>query len=204
MASIFRDKNRSQYWIACFRGPNGERLQRTTKETDKIQAQAISVAFEQAAMKARKGELAEEHAREVISDIVCLAGGEPVATHTIRDWFDGWVQDISVSRAAGTDKRYRRLKDEFLETLGPKADKNLRHLSKTDIQKFRDFLIAEGESPASVNLVLKALRSCLNRALDQGHVDHNRAKDSGPYPRPRVVRINTVRLLHRGPDRHLG
>jgi Ni2+-binding GTPase involved in maturation of urease and hydrogenase len=167
MASIFRDKRRSKYYIACYRGPNGERLQNSTKQTDRIQAQAIAVELEQAALQARKGELAEEQAREVVNNIVCLAGGEPMVNHTIRAWFNGWVQDIGVSRADGTKKRYSTLNDEFLGTLGPKADKNLRHLSESDIQKFRDFLIVEGESPASVNLVLKALRSCLTRALNR-------------------------------------
>ena len=176
MASIFRDKKRSQYYIACYRGPNGERLQNSTKQTDRIQAQAIAVEWEQAALKARKGELAEEQAREVVNTIVQRAGGDPMVNHTIRSWFGGWIQDIKVSRADGTAKRYERLKDEFLDTLGPKADKNIAHLSDSDIQKFRDFLIAEGEAPASVNLVLKALRSVLTRALDQGYVKHNRAK----------------------------
>jgi integrase len=71
--------------------------------------------------------------------------------------------------------RYGSLKDEFIGSLGSKADKNITHLSDSDIQKFRDFLIAQGEAPASVNLVLKALRSVLTRALNQGHVSHNRA-----------------------------
>lgn len=48
MASL-RKKARSQFYFACFNGPNGERVQRSTKQIKRATAQAVANEFEKAA-----------------------------------------------------------------------------------------------------------------------------------------------------------
>jgi integrase len=200
MASVFLNKKKSKYWIACIT-VGGKQVQRSTHITDKGQAEAIANLYEQIGRKAEAGILSEEIVRATINFILHLAGHDPLNVPTIRDWFKTWITNVVVSLSPGTSARYSRLTDEFLESLGAKADKSLQALSVGDVEKFREFLIAEGEAPASVNLVLKAIRSCLNRALAQGHIQHNRAsavdlvqrekgkKDKRPFTAEELARI---------------
>lgn len=60
---------KSPYWIACFTLPDGTRTQRSTKSTDRREAQRIANKFEDASDEASEGRLTEVQARKVIADI---------------------------------------------------------------------------------------------------------------------------------------
>ncbi|MCB1077396.1 MAG: hypothetical protein KDM64_06165, partial [Verrucomicrobiae bacterium] len=61
MASL-RKKPNSKYWFACFKLPDGTRVQRSTKESDKKEAMKMAIDYERAARK----RITETQARKVI------------------------------------------------------------------------------------------------------------------------------------------
>jgi hypothetical protein len=62
-----------RFWFACFTGPDGRQIQRSTKEIRRRRAQKIAEQYEAAARNARLGFLAEHQARRVIGEIFQIA-----------------------------------------------------------------------------------------------------------------------------------
>ncbi len=72
MASVTKDTHqppKSPYWIACFTGPDGRRLKKSTKTTDKKLAQKLADEWEQLAKSGRAGRLTESHCRKVVAEM---------------------------------------------------------------------------------------------------------------------------------------
>jgi hypothetical protein len=69
MASVHKDpRARSPYWYCAFYGPEGRRLFRSTKETDR-KAAWNALAWEGASEKARWKELTAAQARKVLASL---------------------------------------------------------------------------------------------------------------------------------------
>lgn len=175
MASIHRNSD-SRYWQAAYRGPDGHRLLRSTKHTDKSKALAMALEFERAAQLARSGQLVEAQAREVLKGIMARAGGaETLAFYTVESWFKAWLAGKEQARAEGTHTRYAHVVKAFLAHLGRRAQLNLQHISPKDIASFRDKEAAAGKSASTCNLAVKTVSSVLNAALRQGYIPSNPA-----------------------------
>ena len=69
MASVHQ-RPRSPYWHASYLGPDGRWILRSTKQEDRQSALAVAMEFERASKLARRGELVEAQAREVLKDIM--------------------------------------------------------------------------------------------------------------------------------------
>jgi integrase len=201
MASVYLNAKKSQYWIGCFT-VDGKQVQRSTRTTDKTAAEAIAATWEIVGGKALTGDLTEEYLRDTNSFILRLAGRDDGQIPTIREWLNSWVENARLSLSDGTYKRYHGIKDHLFDLLGKKIDKSLQTLSQNDIETFRQYLLDRGLSRKSVNLGLKALRRCLNRALPQNYIASNRAmavdlvlKEEGPefgkrpFTGPELARI---------------
>jgi hypothetical protein len=60
MPSLHKDsKGRSPYWIAAFTGPDGRRVNKSTKTPDRAKALKIAVEWEALANKGRQGALVD-------------------------------------------------------------------------------------------------------------------------------------------------
>src|SRR5580698_5951662 len=117
MASIHRRPD-SQYWHAAYFGPDGRRILRSTKQSDRSAALAVAMEFERASKLARRGELVEAQAREVLKDIMKRADiGETIQTATIKSHFDGWLTSKKARKATATGERYGMAVDAFLKSL---------------------------------------------------------------------------------------
>jgi integrase len=171
MASLRRFP-RTRFWFACFQGPHGERLQRSTKQTDRRKAQKVADQYEHAAREARAGALTERQARKVISEIYSLATKQQLRGDSIHEFFTQWPERVRVESGHKTIIRYQGVVRRFLAFLGHRATLSIAHLSSVDITRFRDHL-AKLHSPASVNLSLAAIQSGLSRAFDDRLVDTN-------------------------------
>ena len=163
---------RTRYWTACFRGPHGERLQRSTKQADRRKAQKVADAYEAAAREARSGALTERQARKVIGEIYSLATKQSLPGNSISEFFTQWLERIRIESGHKTRVRYEGVARRFVAFLGSRADLSIAHLTSVDITRFRDHL-AKIHSPASVNLALAAIQSALSRAFDDRLVDTN-------------------------------
>jgi hypothetical protein len=69
MASVHK-RPRSPYWHASYLGPDDRWILRSTKLEDRQAALVVAMEYERAAKLARRGELVEAQAREVLKDIM--------------------------------------------------------------------------------------------------------------------------------------
>ena len=176
MASIHR-RPESKYFHAAYFGPDGSRILRSTKQTDRQAALAVALEYERASKLARRGELVEAQAREVLKDIMKRADiGETLQCVSIKSHFDTWLASKRDRKSEGTGERYGVAVEEFLKTLGNRAAKNLTSLTAADVQRFLDHRTAKGLAPKTISVDVKVIRSALNAARRQGLIPTNPAE----------------------------
>lgn len=129
MASVHR-RPASPYLHAAFRGPDGRLVLRSTKQTDRNKALAVALEFERTAKLAKRGELVEAQAREVLKGIMARADtGETIQTVSIADYFRQWFGSKEARKAESTPLRYKGVIEPFLESLGSRSKKLLTSLT---------------------------------------------------------------------------
>ena len=129
MASVHRRPN-SKYWHAAYFGPDGNRILRSTKQANHQSALAVAMEFERASKLARRGDLTEAQAREVLKDIMKRADiGETLQGVSIKSHFDSWLESKRARKSKSTGERYGVAVADFLETLGKRASKPLTSLT---------------------------------------------------------------------------
>ena len=176
MASIHQ-RPKSPYWHASYLGPDGRWILRSTKQEDRSKALALAMEFERASKLARRGELTEAQAREVLKDIMKRADtGETLQSVSIKSHFDTWLASKCGRKAKSTGERYGMAVGEFLETLGNKASKPLTSLTAADVERFLDYRTAKKLSPTTVRLDVKIIGGALNVARRQGLITTNPAE----------------------------
>jgi integrase len=84
------------------------------------------------------------------------------------------------ARADGTYLKYRRTIDSFIESIGPKAKRNLNQITPREIQRFRDAELEAGKHPNTCDSLLKHLRMPFRVAVRQGYITHNPAEAVEP------------------------
>lgn len=167
MASV-RRFTLSRYWYACFsiRGADNKLkpVQRSTKETNRRRALEIAQKWEAAAHI----KLTEAQARKVLGEIYVLVNpGDALAGSSAREWFTSWAQNKSLETAGSTANRYKKVCEQFLESLGKRAELDVNSLSARDILKFRDEF-ASKLSAATANVAVKVIRMALKDAVGGG------------------------------------
>jgi len=176
MASIHRRPD-SQYWHAAYFGPDGRRILRSTKQSDRQAALAVALEYERASKLARRGELVEAQAREVLKDIMKRADiGETLQSPTIKSHFEGWLASKQARKSERTAERYKTAVNFFLKTLGKRANMTLTSLTARDVESFLDARTAEDLSPATVSLDVKIISGALNAARRLGLIPTNPAE----------------------------
>lgn len=176
MASIHR-RQASKFWHAAFRGPDGRQILRSTKCTERAQAQAAALEFERASKLAAAGNLVEAQARKIVADIMERAGGgESLRTPSIETHFLEWATSKKGSKKSGTAVRYKMVVDRFLASLEGRAKKPLTALSSRDIQGFVNARTKEKLAPRTLLLDVKIIRTALNSARRQGYIPNNPAE----------------------------
>jgi hypothetical protein len=84
MSSLHRDpRNKTAVWYCAFRLPNGKRVLRSTKQTDRKMALDVCRAWEKAAEAAGRGHLTEVQARKVLNDILESVDEGPIRSQSI-------------------------------------------------------------------------------------------------------------------------
>ena len=176
MASIHQ-RPRSPYWHASYLGPDGRWILRSTKQEDRQSALAVAMEYERASKLARRGELVEAQAREVLKDIMKRADmGETLQGVSIKSHFDTWLASKRARKAKATGDRYGGAVAEFLKTLGNRAAKPLTSLTAADVERFLSHRMGLGLAPITVGLDGKVIRTALNAARRQGLIPTNPAE----------------------------
>ena len=176
MPSIHRQPGRP-HWFCAFTNEHGLRCFKSTKATNRRQAERICAAYAKAAELARRRELTPDRARKVIETVVAEmleSSGTALARYTIKEYFDSWLKGKEVESSEGTYIRYKGIVDKFMMFLGPRSHNSLQSIASEDVQRFRDELI-DAVSTGTVNTYLKVLRVALGKAAKRHLIEKNPA-----------------------------
>jgi len=185
MASIHKDpRGKSPYWYCAYTLPNGKRAFKSTKKTERTKALEFCLVLERGSKMATAGNLTETRAKQLISEIVERAGGEPLVFRSCREFCQEWIESKATAKKAdGTLIRYRKVIDDFLTHLGDKrANLSIASISPRDVQSFRDREVKVGKSEQTANLSLKTIRGVFISAHRQGLITTNPALAVDIFP----------------------
>src|SRR5215469_9232011 len=165
MASIHKDpRGKSPYWYCAYTLPNGKRTFRSTKLTDRKAAEEFCRRLEYASRESRAGRLTETRARELISEIVEHATGEPLRNYTVEDWLREWLQGKKATTAGTTYEKYENVINGFLASIANRAKLNINQIALRDVLRWRDALILDGRTASTANDQLAIIRMAFTRA----------------------------------------
>lgn len=173
MASL-RKFPRSPFWFACFSMPDGQRVQRSTKEKGRKAAQGKADQWEALSKERAKA----RQAHKVIADIYRLAHNEELPDATPRAFIAGWLARRKGELAPASFAAYTGRSKHFLEWLAERADRPLADLETRHFVAYRDFL-ATRLSSTTANQGIKLLRVIFEDARRDGFMADNPAKDCG-------------------------
>lgn len=171
MASL-RKFPRSPYWYACFTDPTGRRLQRSTMETKRKEAQAKADSWEKISREKAKA----RQVHRVLADIYRAAHQEDLPDSTPTSFLTAWLERRKAEIAPASHEAYKGRINDFLKWLGPKAGDVLSVVEKRDFIGYRDAL-AKRVSAATANQGIKLLRVPFEDARRDGLLPENPAKD---------------------------
>ena len=162
MASLRRFPG-SKYWYACFTMPDGQRVQRSTKETDRKKAQKLAESYEEAT----RAKITARQAQRVISEIYARTTGEHLPSSSIRDYFESWLARKKPETAPATFNFYQGKARSFLSFLGDRAEQDIGRIDAREILAFRKSE-SERVSATTVNHGIKFLRMVFEQAKRDG------------------------------------
>jgi integrase len=172
--AFLRQYSESRYWYAGFTLPDGRRVQRSTKRSDRKKAQEIADKWEKAAKLAAEGRLSEAQSRSILSDIYEMVSGEPLLSATTRDFMNGWAEKRKSDTSLRTQQAYAQIARDFLASLGDRAKLDICQVNRADVAKYRDSVLKR-TSVATANKALKYLRVALGAAYKDGLIHDNPA-----------------------------
>lgn len=150
----------SPYWFVRFTAPNGRRICRTTRTTDRKLAQEYEIRLKQEQWRA------------------CQLGEDPP-----KSWEAAvlpWSQ-AKKSKKTWRDLRWHlRILDQYLR------GKLLRDINAEDVDRIKADREAQGAAPATANRTLEVMRSVLRMALKRGWVDKLPAIEFLDEPKGRI------------------
>lgn len=149
----------SKYFIARFFDLSGKRRNRSTRSTNRKEAQRIADAYEEAAQKRRTA----RQVRDVIASLHKEITGDTLPSHSLREFAESWLTRKMPEVAPGTMVFYRGAVSKFTTFLGEKADAELVEITSDDVVNFRNHE-AQTLAPKTVNHELKCLRMLFRAA----------------------------------------
>lgn len=199
MASIHKDaRGKSPYWFCALTRANGQRTFKSTKTTDKAEAQSlcekwqaaeeitkspalqntalVAEHFLEATRKAAQGQFGENDARKVLNAVLEAAGLAPLPFSTIEVFFRDRLAAHALHKSSATAKRYGDVLEPSLTHLGERAKHGLTSLTSRDVESFRDAQIAAGKSNVTANFAVSIIRFALNVARRKGLIPANPAE----------------------------
>jgi site-specific recombinase XerD len=91
----------------------------------------------------------------------------------VRELLDDWIKDKRGSTSQATVRVYQGARDSFIAFLGPRADRSIRLLKKSEVVEFRQHLLSEGRTPTTVNNMKLYLTGPFESARKEGWIEFN-------------------------------
>jgi integrase len=162
--------------------PNGKRTFRSTKLRARKAAEEFCRRLEYASRESSAGRLTESRARELISEIVEHATGEPLQNYTVEGWLGEWLQGKKATTTGATYEKYENVINGFLASIGNRAKLNIDQIALRDVLRWRDALILDGRTASTANDQLAIIRMAFTRARKLGYVTQNHAEAVDTLP----------------------
>jgi integrase len=173
MACLVKDpKKRSPYWICAYTAPDGRRLKKSTKHTDKEKAWQVCLSFVEAEATIGTKNATEQQLRRVIDSALRRVGESTMADATVSQVLDTWITNKRGALAPSSLRLYRIAARLFISFLGNRANKSIRQITKRDAVAFRDWL-AKDRSPSTVNRLKSHVGIAFETAKDEGILEQN-------------------------------
>lgn len=173
MASIRKHPN-SQYWYACYTLPDGRQKQTATGTEDKYEAMQIALTLDKASKIAKRGQMTEEKAKDLVSEICLIAGKpDPFDEYPLKNFYEKFLVSLKRRVSESAHEKYTRFTNEFLRFLGQKQEKGVSTLKKVDCTQWRDHLLKEGYAVKTVNSRLSFVGRAFREGLEQGSLEKN-------------------------------
>lgn len=172
MASLIK-RAKSNYWVACYRGKNGERLQRSTKTTDKAIAFKLATELERVERMVLEGHASTFQFQKIVNEVSAQIIGETLPSPTVAEYFAEWLVSIKRKNRPTTIERYSNSVRLFLEALGPTAKQPLRSLTPKHIEQFLNRRLDSGVAPKTAIIDVKSISCALHRAENYNYLDKN-------------------------------
>ena len=100
MPSLWK-RNQSPFWVCCYTNADGQRMKKSTKQKDRLKAWNVCLGIDRAEQLARAGNLTEQTAKKIVSEILERTTGQPLHNHKVDDWLEEWITGKQQSREGG-------------------------------------------------------------------------------------------------------
>jgi integrase len=158
----------SKYFMARFVDLNGKRRNRSTRSTNRKEAQKIADAYEAATRKRRTA----QQVREVITELHEEITGEKFPSQTFRYFAEAWLDRKQPEVSEATSVSYQKTVSKFTAFLLERADADITEITSDDILRFRNHE-AKTLTPKTVNRYLKCLRMLFKAARQDKVITEN-------------------------------
>jgi integrase len=129
----------------------------------------MAMAFESAAKMARRGELVEATARDILNKMLEQVGASPLqAIPTVGACVNQWLEGQKVRTAKSTYLSSKTIATKFISFLGDGIKRPITALAHSDVQRFVDYLTTTGLAPGTVASNWQLLNGAFRQASRQG------------------------------------
>jgi len=136
MPCLVKDsRGRSPFWTCSYTAPDGRRLKKSTKQTDKAKAWEVCLTYINAEGAIAANSATEGQLRKVINDALVRLGERKLGDPTIKEQLDNWIGSKKGSVSDATLKAYQTARGFFLNFLGSRAARSVRTLKKSDVER---------------------------------------------------------------------
>jgi integrase len=156
---------------------DGTRAKRTTKQIERDDALRVALAWQNAEDLVTRGHATEAQLRKILSDTLSVISPEAsLGAIPVRQFLGEWVERKQAARGPGAGSgRYASTISQFLDYLGPRAERPLSAISTCEIQGFLAARQKIGRAAKTIIVDAKTLRAVFATAWRQGLIQNNPA-----------------------------
>ncbi|HEY1084933.1 MAG TPA: tyrosine-type recombinase/integrase [Prosthecobacter sp.] len=170
MASVFRRVG-TKYFHADFTDANGVRHHRSTKTTNRKEAEKIAYQYEEAARKKRT----MAQFKQVISDFHEQISGEKVKTVSLSGFIEAWLKEKEPETKPATMESYRFAVKRFADFVSTRDNGDIYNVGRGLIVQYRGELL-ETVTPSTTNQHLKCIKMLFRAAKRSGMIAEDPAE----------------------------
>mgnify|MGYP002634855697 CR=1 FL=1 len=172
MASVHK-RDGSKYWHGKFTLPDGRRMFRSTKQTDKTKALQVTLGWE----KATRMKVGSDQAHKVMADIVKTISGDDFEQVSLYAFCDKWLTRRKLEVAPRSYEKYAQVVRELKAAIPESVA--MAHVTTRRLVDVRDDF-ASRISLSTANDYAKIIRMIFNDAFLTGAISENPAQRIKP------------------------